>query len=68
VIHPSELFIDQFLTFFDQYATSHEIWAPDSSSLIVPVTDAGAETRLAVMPRTGDQRTLIDGEIGFWSP
>jgi len=68
IIHPSELFIDQFLTFFDQYATSHQIWAPDSSSLIVPVTDAGAETRLAVMPRTGDQRTLIDGEIGFWTP
>jgi TolB protein len=68
IIHPSELFIDQFLTFFDQYATSHQIWAPDSSSLIVPVTDAGAETRLAVMPRTGDQRTLIDGEIAFWTP
>ena len=68
IVHPSQIFIDQFLTFFDQYAISHRIWAPDSSSVLVPITDAGSETRLAVMPRNGDQRILIDGEIGFWSP
>lgn len=68
VVQPSDLFIDQFLTFFDQYATSHRIWAPDSSSVVVPVSDFSASPRLALMPRNGDPRILLDGDIAFWSP
>lgn len=68
VVQPGRLFIDQLLTYFDQYALSHRIWAPDSSSLLLPVTDKDGTTRLAVVFRNGDPPAAIDGAIGFWSP
>jgi TolB protein len=68
VVQPGRLFIDQFLTYFDQYALSHQLWAPDSSSLLLPIVDADGSTRLAVMHRNGDPPVMIEGAIGFWSP
>jgi len=68
VVQPGQLFIDQFLTYFDQYALSHSIWAPDSSSLLMPVIDTDGATRIAVMFRNDDPPRPIDGAIGFWSP
>ena len=44
VVEPGRLFVDQYLTYFDQYATSHQLWAPDSSSILIPVDDATAPT------------------------
>jgi TolB protein len=68
VVQPGQLFIDQFLTYFDQYALSHSIWAPDSSSLLMPVIDTDGTTRIAVMFRNDDPPRPIEGAIGFWSP
>jgi TolB protein len=68
VVLPPKLFIDQFLTYFDQYALSHRVWAPDSSSLLLPVVDRDGTTRIAVIFRNGDPPRAIDGAIGFWSP
>jgi TolB protein len=67
VVHPGQVFIDQFLTYFDQYALSHRIWAPDSSSMLLPVVDTDGTTRVAVMFRNGDPPRMIEGAIGFWS-
>ncbi|HEX5825657.1 MAG TPA: hypothetical protein VFY18_14460 [Candidatus Limnocylindrales bacterium] len=68
IVHPGQQFIDQVLTYFDQYALSHRLWAPDSSSLLFPVADANGATRIAVMHPNGDPPVLIDGAAGFWSP
>jgi TolB protein len=68
VVRPGQLYIDQFLTYFDQYALSHRVWAPDSSSILVPVVESDGTTRVAVMFRNGDPPRAIDGVIGFWSP
>jgi TolB protein len=68
VVQPGPLFIDQFLTYFDQYALSHRVWAPDSSSLLLPVVDKDGTTRIAVVYPNGDPPAAIDGAIGFWSP
>jgi TolB protein len=68
VVRPGQLFIDQFLTYFDQYALSHTIWAPDSSSILIPSVDDDGTTRISVMFRNGDPRRSIEGLIGFWSP
>ena len=68
VVVPGKLFIDQFLTFFDQYALSHQIWAPDSSSLLFPVAVPNAGTRVAILPRDGSDPILLDGQAAFWSP
>ena len=68
VVRPGQLFIDQLLAYFDQYALSHRLWAPDSSSILIPVVDADGVTRIAAIPRNGDPAVMIDGAIGFWSP
>jgi TolB protein len=68
VVNPGQLFIDQVLTYFDQYALSHRLWAPDSSSILLPVIDEAGTTRIAVMPRAGGPPRMIDGALGFWSP
>jgi TolB protein len=65
---PGGLFVDQLLTYFDQYALSHRLWAPDSSSLLMPVVEEDGKTRVAVMFANGDPPASIDGIIGFWSP
>ena len=68
VVRPGQLFIDQFLTYFDQYALSHTIWAPDSSSILIPSVGEDGATRIAVLFRNGDPARAIEGLIGFWSP
>ena len=68
VVQPTQLFIDQFLTYFDQYALSHRLWAPDSSSLLLPVVDRDGTSRVAVIYRNGDPPRTIEGAVAFWSP
>lgn len=64
---PTDLFVTQFLPYFDQYALSHHLWAPDSSALVVPVQEAGDE-KIYVVPVDGQGiRPLVDGEVAFWS-
>ena len=67
VIVPGPLFINQFLTYFDQYSVSHQLWAPDSSSILLPI-DAAGSTSIEVLPRTGDQARTFEGAMAFWSP
>ena len=61
--------MNQVLPYFDQYALSHRVWAPDGSAILLPVIgDDGAES-LAVLPADGSAaRTLAPGSMGFWSP
>ena len=67
VVEPGRLFVDQYLTYFDQYATSHQLWAPDSSSILIPVDDATG-SHLRLVPRAGGTAKLLDGVMGAWSP
>ncbi len=63
----SSVFIDQVLAYFDQYALSHRLWAPDSSSFLLPVVEDGAARVLAVTP-DGQVLAGLDGAMAFWSP
>jgi TolB protein len=64
---PTDLFVFQFLPFFDQYSLSHRIWSPDSSALVLPVVEDGAP-RISVVPVDGSPTSMVvDGIIGFWS-
>jgi TolB protein len=67
VVEPGRLFVDQYLTYFDQYATSHQLWAPDSSSILIPVDDATG-SHLRLVPRAGGTAKELDGVMGAWSP
>lgn len=62
-------FVSGILPYFDQYALSHRVWAPDSSSILLPLVDPAGRTRLVVLPADGtDGRPVADGDRGFWSP
>jgi TolB protein len=68
VVQPGVRFIETFLVYFDQYALSHRIWAPDSSSLLLPEALPDGSTRLTVRFPDGELPLALDGDIGFWSP
>lgn len=63
---PTRIYLEQYLPFFDQYALSHRIWAPDSESLVLPLLE-GDQAHLYVVPLEGAPRFLVEGEMGFWS-
>jgi TolB protein len=64
---PSVVFITQFLPYFDQYALSHRIWAPDSSAIVLPIVN-GRASQVTVIPINGDPaRPIATGDMPFWS-
>ncbi len=64
---PGNLFITQFLPFFDQYAHSHSIWSPDSSALALPIQTEEGVT-IYRFPANGAQPTPIAvGRVAFWT-
>ena len=68
VVSPGARFVDQLLTYFDQYALSHQLWAPDSSSVLLPEAEADGTTHVAVRFVDGRPPITLEGEIAFWSP
>jgi len=63
-----DTFTSQVLPYFDQYALSHQVWAPDSKSIVLPLIDDGGATALEVIAADGSGSHRIAGEIGFWRP
>ena len=62
-------FAGQVLPFFDQYALSHHVWAPDSSAIALPVVDDAGETRIHEFGADGSAaREIAPGILAFWSP
>jgi len=68
IVQPGQVFVDQLLPYFDQYALSHDLWAPDSSSILLPIVDPSGLPKVASIPRDGSPPVELDGVIGFWSP
>ena len=64
----SDVFVDQVLPYFDQYALSHRIWSPDSASIALPVVADGTEQVVVVQADGSGARRVADGVEGFWSP
>ena len=68
-VRVSELFGLQVLPFFDQYALSHRFWAPDSSSILLPLVRDDGVVGIVVLPADGsEERRIADGEMGSFSP
>ncbi len=68
LVRPSLPFIQQVLPYFDQYALSHRLWAPDSSSILFPALDADGISRVLAVTPDGDVLARLDGAMAFWSP
>ena len=71
---PVDIFINQFLPFFDQYAKSHRIWSPDSNALVLPMMRAGENglraARIVVVSTAADYPEPVsigDGDMAAWS-
>ena len=65
---PSDVFLNQFMPFFDQYALSHSLWSPDSRSLVIPMKNEEEESVVVVVPTDGSEPSAIaDGDIAFWA-
>jgi hypothetical protein len=65
---PSATFFRDFLPFFDQYAQSMSLWAPDGTRFVFPGTVDG-ETGIWVQTATGGEPQLVaDGTWAAWSP
>jgi hypothetical protein len=68
VVRLSDLFINQVLPFFDQYALSHRFWSPDSRAIALPIVGAEDVTEVTVIPADGTEpHAVATGEMGFWS-
>jgi TolB protein len=69
IIRPTSHFVNEFLPYFDQYALSHHVWAPDSSAILLPlVDDAGRDQLVSLQPDGAPSGRVFDGTAGFWSP
>ncbi len=68
VVTPGQRFIETHLAYFDQYALSHQSWAPDSSSMLLPEIGEDGVTRVTVRFVDGRDPMHLDGESAFWSP
>jgi TolB protein len=65
---PSEIFLRQFLPFFDQYALSHRLWSPASDAIVLPMVGAnGASGIYVVSVESGEATRVADGTMAFWS-
>ncbi len=64
---PTFIFLSQFLPYFDQYAHSHRVWAPDSRALVLPMRIDG-RNRVVVVPIDGSPfQPIANGDMPFWS-
>jgi TolB protein len=68
VVRPTGRFVGSLLAYFDQYALSHRLWAPDSASILLPELDATGATHVVIRYVDGSEPIVLDGEIAFWSP
>jgi TolB protein len=69
VVRPAERFVTGVLAYFDQYALSHRLWAPDSSAFLMPEIGEDGRTRVTIRhPDGAADPILLDGVIAFWSP
>jgi len=69
VIRVGDDFVSTILPYFDQYALSHRVWAPDSSAIVLPLIDANGHTRVVVLGADGaDATPVADATSASWSP
>ena len=68
LVRLSDLFLNQVLPFFDQYALSHRVWSPDWSAIVLPIVNVADVTKLFAIPADGSEpQALATAEMGFWN-
>jgi TolB protein len=68
-IRLGDVFVSQVLPFFDQYALSHRLWAPDNAAIALPLIEVDGTTAIVALPVDGTgARRIAAGVSGFWDP
>jgi TolB protein len=67
---PTRIFLERYLTFFDQYARSMSIWSPDSSAFVYAATDEANRTGIWVqrLEEGAEAHYVARGVFASWSP
>ncbi|MEZ4664333.1 MAG: hypothetical protein R2911_42925 [Caldilineaceae bacterium] len=66
---PSGVFLERYLAFFDQYAQSMTIWAPDSRAFTYAGVDSDLQSGVWVQQLDeGKPARISNGVIALWSP
>jgi len=65
---PSPSYVNAVLAYFDQYALSHQMWAPDSATLLLPILGDDGEEHIAAYDPDGGDPVVFDGVLAFWTP
>jgi TolB protein len=67
---PSLQFSREYLQFFEQYAQSMRLWAPDGSAFVYAAQSESGETGVWIQPATADTAPVLvtDGVFATWSP
>jgi TolB protein len=68
-VQVSDLFANEVIPFFDQYALSHRFWSRDSRSIVLPLADLRPESHITVIDADGSRSFEVGpGAVAFWSP
>ena len=68
-VQVGDVFAQQVLPYFDQYALSHRIWSPDGRSVALPVMDADGTPGIDIIPAEGGAPTRVAaGVAAAWGP
>ena len=67
---PTTNFATSYLPFWDQYARSHTLWAPDGSAFSYSGLDEQGRPAVFVQTLEGDSgpSRIASGDVVFWSP
>jgi hypothetical protein len=64
-----EAFVSTILPYFDQYALSHPVWAPDGTAIVLPLVGADGQTRATVLEADGGRdRPIAEAIHASWAP
>jgi TolB protein len=68
-VRVADVFANQVLPYFDQYALSHRVWSSDGASIALPVVAADGSSEIRVFPAAGTSDARIAaGVAAFWRP
>ncbi len=63
---PTDIFLYQFLPYFDQYAHSHQLWSPNNDAIVLPMLIDGEE-RVVVVGIDGRVEVVGNGRMPVFS-
>ncbi|MGZ8585252.1 MAG: hypothetical protein ACXWXP_07225 [Actinomycetota bacterium] len=68
--YPTDVFARDYLQFFEQYAQSMSLWAPDGSAFTYAGTNESGETGIWIQPAQPDAEPVLmtGGVFASWSP